>query len=56
MEFVRSIRDDRVREIGWYCNGCGKPCSSLWCGLCKPCQRIEERHKELIAALKAVSA
>lgn len=52
MEIVRAIRDDRGVEVAWYCNGCGNPSSSLWCGLCKPCQQEERRHRELIEALR----
>lgn len=49
--FVRSIRDDNGREIGWYCNGCGKPVTVLWGELCRACQGVERRNQALIRAL-----
>jgi hypothetical protein len=50
---VRAIRDDRGYEIGWYCNGCDRAVNSLWGGLCKSCQAVERRHRELVQAIKS---
>ncbi len=53
-DFVRAIRDERGYEVGWYCNGCGEPSNALWCGMCRRCQAVERRHKELLAAIGKV--
>lgn len=52
VDFVKAIRDDRGFEIGWYCNDCDEPSTSLWQGRCKKCQRSHERHLEILALLK----
>jgi hypothetical protein len=52
---VRAIRNDRGFEVAWICEGCDREVTHLWCGKCRSCQAIEQRHRELIAAIKSQS-
>jgi hypothetical protein len=53
MTFVRvAARDSRGMEAAWFCNGCDRAVTSMFAGLCTPCQRAERRHREIVEALK----
>lgn len=53
MSFARVLsRDRHGRETSWQCSDCGKPFTLGWGSRCNRCIKEDERHRELIAALK----
>jgi hypothetical protein len=47
-------RDRNGREILWQCSECGKPFSSGWGTRCNSCIARQNRHAELIEAIKSI--
>lgn len=53
MSFARVLERDRFgREVLWQCSDCGQPFNLGWDSRCNKCIREEERHQELINAIR----
>ena len=56
MDIVRVLMRDRYgREVLWECSECGRPFTQGWGSHCNRCIKEDQRHKELIAAIRESS-
>lgn len=55
MSFNNSVQDARGRTVGFRCFECGDVFQSMWGEVCNGCRRKEERHQELLAAIRSGS-
>lgn len=52
----RVIRDSKGNIESFICTSCGNGVDKMWCNKCNQCRKEEERHQEILKAIKESNA